>query len=98
MTTAASASKCAVRASTPNDAPSAAAAGKSGAPMRAPLSTTGPKGASLLPVAATLHRAPLPGLVARVVDEREAAGVRPAGLQPAPAAVGHRLAHRCEHE
>src|SRR5712691_3022534 len=69
MTTAAAAPKCEARASTPNDAPSANAAGTSGAAMRKPLRMALPEGAGLLAVAADAHRAPLPGVVARVVDE-----------------------------
>src|SRR5439155_542617 len=98
MRTAASASRCAVRASTPNEAPSAAAAGKSGAPIRAPLRTACPECAGLLAIAADLHRAPLARLVASIVDERPATGVGAARFQPAPRAFGHCLAGRREHE
>ena len=71
--------------------------GKSGAAMRAPLRMPLPGSArafSRLPQ--TCIDAPLPRLVARVVDERPAARVRAAGLQALPRAVGHRLADRRE--
>src|SRR6476659_9956081 len=98
MTTAATAPKCAVRASTPNDAPSANAAGKSGAATRTPLRTLLSEGAGLFAVAANCHVAPLTRAVARVVDERPAARVGLARLQALPRAVGHRLADGGEQE
>src|SRR5439155_25451150 len=75
-----------------------AAAGKSDAPMRAPLRMPGPKAARLGAVAADAHGAPLPRTVARVVDERPPARVRAAGLQLLPRTVGHRLGDCREHE
>src|SRR5947209_13784561 len=92
---AASAPMCAVCASTPNDAPSAAAAGKSGAATRMPLVTAAPrsKGARLCAVAAHLHVAPLARVIPRVVDECPAACVRATHLEPLPGAVGHRSRH-----
>src|SRR5437899_9725428 len=96
MTTAAAAPKCDARASTPNEAPSANAAGKSVAAIRKPLRIPLPKDARFLTVAAHAHRAPLPRPVAGVVDESPAARVRPARLQALPAAVCHRLGRSSE--
>src|SRR5712691_7442858 len=97
MTTAAAAPKCDARASTPNEAPSANAAGRSVAATRSPLSMPPPEDARLLAVAAHAHRAPLSRPVAGVVDERPAAGVGSARLQALPGAVGHRLGCGGEH-
>src|SRR6266852_8903678 len=97
MTTAAAAPKCDARASTPNEAPSANAAGRSVAATRSPLSMPSPEDARLLAVAAHAHRAPLSRPVAGVVDERPAAGVGSARLQALPGTVGHRLGCGGEH-
>src|SRR4051794_15167177 len=97
MATAATALKCDARASTPNDAPIANAAGSSGAMTRRPLRMPLAKHARLLAIAADAHRAPLPRPVARIVDERPAARVGSAGLEALPRPIGHRLGCGGEH-
>src|SRR4051812_47182342 len=87
---------CAVFASTPNDTPSANAAGSSGAATRAPLRMLLPEVPRFLTIAANRHVAPLPRAIARVVDEGPAARLGPAGLQALPRAVRHRFADRGE--
>ena len=95
MTIAAGAPKCEARASTPKRRAERDGSGHSGA-RSAALTHAGPEDAGLLPVAADAHRAPLARVVARVVDERPAAVVGAAGLEPLPGAVGHRLGCRGE--
>src|SRR4051794_4993798 len=87
---------CAVFASTPNDTPSANAAGSSGAATRTPLRMLLPEVPRFLTIAADRHVAPLPGAVPRVVDEGPAARLGAAGLEALPRAVRHRLADRCQ--
>src|SRR3954465_15604890 len=97
MTIAATLPKCSVRARTPNEMPTAVAAGKTGAPARSALRMPAAEAARLLAVAADRHVAPLPRAIPCAVDERPLAVVGTTGLQPRPRSIGHRLGDGGEH-